>query len=55
MVQVRGNRMSGAGILVGDLLAVHCTAGARSGRIVVARLEDEEAVNVSSAGPVVSD
>jgi repressor LexA len=33
--------MSGAGILDGDLLAVHRSAEARSGQIVVARLEDE--------------
>lgn len=33
--------MSGVGILDGDLVAVHRTAEARSGQIVVARLEDE--------------
>jgi len=36
--------MSGVGILDGDLLAVHRTAEARSGQIVVARLEDEMTV-----------
>lgn len=36
--------MSGVGILDGDLLAVHRTAEARSGQIVVVRLEDEVTV-----------
>lgn len=44
LLQVRGNSMSGVGILDGDLLAVHRTAEARSGQIVVARLEDEVTV-----------
>src|SRR6185436_5868369 len=38
LLRVRGQSMRDAGILDGDLLAVHCTAEARSGQIVVARL-----------------
>jgi len=44
LLQVRGNSMTGAGILDGDLLAVHKTAEARNGQIVVARLGDEVTV-----------
>ncbi len=44
LLQVRGNSMTGAGILDGDLLAVHKTTEARSGQIVVARIEDEVTV-----------
>lgn len=39
LLRVRGPSMKDAGILDGDLLAVHRTADARSGQIVVARLE----------------
>jgi repressor LexA len=38
LLRVRGASMQGAGIEDGDLLAVHRTAEARSGQIVVARL-----------------
>ncbi len=38
LLRVRGMSMKDAGILDGDLLAVHRTAEARSGQIVVARL-----------------
>jgi len=41
---VRGLSMRDAGILEGDLLAVHRTQDARSGQIVVARLGDEVTV-----------
>jgi repressor LexA len=41
---VRGMSMRDAGILDGDLLAVHSTRDARSGQIVVARLHDEVTV-----------
>jgi len=44
LLKVRGNSMTGAGILDGDLLAVHKTGEARNGQIVVARLEDEVTV-----------
>ena len=40
LLRVRGMSMRDAGILDGDLLAVHKTADARSGQIVVARLGD---------------
>ena len=38
LLRVRGQSMRDAGILDGDLLAVHRTAEARSGQIVVARI-----------------
>jgi repressor LexA len=38
LLRVRGQSMRDAGILDGDLLAIHRTADARSGQIVVARL-----------------
>jgi len=38
LLRVRGQSMRDAGILDGDLLAVHRTGDARSGQIVVARL-----------------
>ena len=44
LLRVRGDSMRGAGILDGDLLAVHRTPVAENGRIVVARLEDEVTV-----------
>ena len=44
LLRVRGDSMIGAGILDGDLLAVHKTSEARDGQIVVARIEDEVTV-----------
>ncbi len=44
LLRVRGDSMTGAGILDGDLLAVHKTSEARNGQIVVARIEDEVTV-----------
>ncbi|GHT81200.1 LexA repressor [Betaproteobacteria bacterium] len=44
LLRVRGMSMRDAGILDGDLLAVHHTAEARNGQIVVARLDDEVTV-----------
>jgi repressor LexA len=44
LLQVRGNSMMNAGILDGDLLAVHKTNEARSGQIVVARIDDDVTV-----------
>src|SRR6059058_1985574 len=44
LLKVRGLSMRDAGILDGDLLAVHRTTEARSGQIVVARLHDEVTV-----------
>jgi repressor LexA len=39
LLRVRGQSMQDAGILDGDLLAVHRTSEARNGQIVVARIE----------------
>jgi repressor LexA len=44
LLRVRGLSMKDAGILDGDLLAVHRAADARSGQVVVARLGDEVTV-----------
>jgi repressor LexA len=44
LLRVRGMSMRDAGILEGDLLAVHRTQEARSGQVVVARLADEVTV-----------
>lgn len=44
LLRVRGESMRDAGILDGDLLAVHRTPDARNGQIVVARLDDEVTV-----------
>lgn len=44
LLRVRGLSMRDAGILDGDLLAVHRTTEARNGQIVVARLDDEVTV-----------
>ncbi|MBE2258685.1 MAG: transcriptional repressor LexA [Candidatus Accumulibacter sp.] len=44
LLRVRGLSMINAGILEGDLLAVHRSGEARNGQIVVARLDDEVTV-----------
>jgi repressor LexA len=44
LLKVKGMSMRDAGILDGDLLAVHRTHEARSGQVVVARLHDEVTV-----------
>jgi repressor LexA len=44
LLRVRGMSMRDAGILEGDLLAVHRTPEARTGQIVVARVADEVTV-----------
>src|SRR5688500_5512497 len=44
LLKVKGLSMRDAGILDGDLLAVHKTSDFRSGQIVVARLSDEVTV-----------
>ena len=44
LLKVRGMSMRNAGILDGDLLAVHRTTEVRPGQIVVARVEDEVTV-----------
>ena len=43
-LEVHGDSMINAGILDGDLLAVHSTQQANNGQIVVARIEDEVTV-----------
>ncbi len=44
LLRVRGDSMTGVGILDGDLLAVHKTAEAQNGQIVVARIDDDVTV-----------
>lgn len=44
LLQVRGLSMINAGILEGDLLAVHRCSTAQNGQIIVARLDDEVTV-----------
>ena len=44
LLRVKGDSMRDAGILDGDLAAVHRTREARTGQIVVARIEDEVTV-----------
>lgn len=44
LLRVRGLSMRDAGILDGDLLAIHRSKEARNGQIVVARLQDEVTV-----------
>ena len=44
LLRVRGDSMMEAGILDGDLLAVHKTEDVRAGEIVVARIEDDVTV-----------
>ncbi|MDD5329718.1 MAG: transcriptional repressor LexA [Sulfuricella sp.] len=44
LLRVQGMSMRDAGILDGDLLAVHRTSEARNGQVVVARLADEVTV-----------
>jgi len=44
LLQVKGMSMRDAGILDGDLLAVHRIAKANNGQVVVARLDDEVTV-----------
>lgn len=44
LLRVRGTSMRDAGILDGDLLAVHRSDDAANGQIVVARIEDEVTV-----------
>lgn len=44
LLRVRGDSMVDAGILDGDLLAVHKTPEAQNGQIIVARVDDEVTV-----------
>jgi repressor LexA len=55
LLRVRGMSMRDAGILDGDLLAVHRSPDARNGQIVVARVNDDVTVKTFTRnGPVVS-
>ena len=54
LLKVCGMSMRDAGILDGDLLAVHRTPEARNGQIVVARLHDEVTVKrLHQKGPII--
>lgn len=54
LLHVRGQSMRDAGILDGDLLAVHRTTEARDGQIIVARVEDDVTVKrLSRKGAIV--
>jgi repressor LexA len=44
LLKVRGMSMKDAGILDGDLLAVHRSSEVRAGQVIVARLDDEVTV-----------
>ena len=44
LLKVRGMSMKDAGILDGDLLAVHRSSEAKAGQVVVARIDDEVTV-----------
>ncbi|MDR2261555.1 MAG: transcriptional repressor LexA [Azoarcus sp.] len=46
LLRARGMSMRNAGILDGDLVAVHRTAEARDGQIVVVRIEDDVTVKI---------
>lgn len=55
LLRVSGMSMRDAGILDGDLLAVHHSGEARSGQIVVARVDDEVTVKTfTRKGPLVT-
>lgn len=50
LLRVKGDSMRDEGILNGDLIGVHRTADARSGQIVVARIDDEITVKLLKIG-----
>ncbi|MBB5015747.1 transcriptional repressor LexA [Rehaibacterium terrae] len=50
LLQVKGDSMRDEGILDGDLIGVHRTRDARSGQIVVARIDDEITVKLLKIG-----
>ncbi|NLF52865.1 MAG: transcriptional repressor LexA [Thauera phenolivorans] len=54
LLRVRGLSMRDAGILDGDLIAVHRAAEARNGQIVIARVDDDVTVKTfQRKGPIV--
>lgn len=50
LLRVKGDSMRDEGILPGDLIGVHRTSDARSGQIVVARIDDEITVKLLKIG-----
>lgn len=50
LLQVKGDSMRDEGILDGDLIGVHRTRDARSGQVVVARIDDEITVKLLKIG-----
>ncbi len=55
LLRVKGMSMRDAGILDGDLLAVHSQPDAENGQVVVVRLDDEVTVKrIHQHGPIVS-
>jgi repressor LexA len=50
LLKVKGDSMRDEGILHGDLIGVHRTNDARSGQIVVARIDDEITVKLLKVG-----
>ena len=50
LLRVRGDSMRDEGIFDGDLIGVHRTADARSGQIVIARIDDEITVKLLKDG-----
>ncbi|KFN50280.1 transcriptional repressor LexA [Arenimonas composti] len=50
LLRVKGDSMRDEGILDGDLIGVHRTRDARSGQIVVARIDDEITVKLLKIG-----
>jgi repressor LexA len=50
LLKVKGDSMRDDGILDGDLIGVHRTSEARSGQIVVARIDDEITVKLLKVG-----
>lgn len=50
LLRVKGDSMRDEGILHGDLIGVHRTRDARSGQIVVARIDDEITVKLLKIG-----
>ncbi len=50
LLKVQGDSMRDEGIFDGDLIGVHRTADARSGQIVVARIDDEITVKLLKIG-----
>ncbi len=50
LLKVKGDSMRDEGIFDGDLIGVHRTADARSGQIVIARIDDEITVKLLKIG-----